>query len=163
MKYMRLFTVAQALHQRAVRQNLRKLSAVGMSMAISALTISVTHSQAHMATVVNPPNKIFVPDNDSSVTKVVNDSLIQSISTILEWLSQGLQTLLRFGMLWLYFLPPMVASPMLILQAEGINDWWWVLFRHSICNAGPTFIKFAQVTSSAKQFRRFFVISRPSR
>ena len=72
--------------------------------------------------------------------------LSEKLAKAWEWLVNVLQALIRCGMLWIRFLPAITTSPALILQSEAVSAWWWGVLRASICNAGPTFIKFSQVT-----------------
>lgn len=111
------------------------LTACGSSISVSnnqALTIYPV--KASVSAVLSP-----------KIDETHDNSILQVLGSFFDWLSSGLQTLLRCGALWVHFLPPVVASPLLAIQMDEINDWWWNLFRSSICNAGPTFIKFAQV------------------
>lgn len=78
----------------------------------------------------------------------VSSTLTQKARKYLEWLLKVIQALIRCGMLWLQFLPAMVTAPVLITQSQTLSTWWWGVLRASICNAGPTFIKFSQVQHS---------------
>jgi len=79
--------------------------------------------------------------------KEVSSTLTDKARQYLEWLLKVLQALIRCGMLWLQFLPALITAPVLITQSQTLSSWWWSILRASICNAGPTFIKFSQVVS----------------
>ncbi|KAJ1419680.1 hypothetical protein B484DRAFT_364998 [Ochromonadaceae sp. CCMP2298] len=108
---------------------LRALALIGGG----AITFSTTECEAEsMAESVAVPRVVSV----TSTVAVLRQKLQQC------W--DLLKALLRCGMLWLYFLPPIAALPMLALQQEAWSRWWWVLLRQSICLSGPCFIKFGQ-------------------
>ncbi len=110
------------------------------SSAAAVLTKSYAEeSVASPVYVIQPPKQI------SRNVAEVQCNAAESIQKTLDWLLKTLRALLRCGLLWLNFLPAVAASPMLALQSETLNTWWWGLFRSSICSAGPTFIKFSQV------------------
>ena len=79
--------------------------------------------------------------------KEVSSTLTQKARKYMEWLLKVLQALIRCGMLWLQFLPALITAPVLVTQSQALGSWWWGILRASICNAGPTFIKFSQVAS----------------
>jgi len=110
------------------------------SSAAAVLTRSYAEeSVASPVYVIKPPKQIC-----RNVAEV-RCNTAKSIRKALDWLLKTLRALLRCGLLWLNFLPAVATSPVLALQSETLNRWWWGLFRSSICSAGPTFIKFSQV------------------
>jgi hypothetical protein len=72
---------------------------------------------------------------------------IQVVNDAVSWLLGCLLTLMRCGSLCMIFTPAVTALPVALATSnDTVWDWWWCMFRSSICSAGPTFIKFAQVT-----------------
>ena len=75
------------------------------------------------------------------------DTMIDAVSNILSWFWSYFYSSCRCISLGITFSPALALVPiMMVCPARTLYDWWWSIFRSSICNAGPTFIKFAQVS-----------------
>ena len=128
------------LRRAALTRNHSRYALLIASSAAAVLTRSYAEEyRVSPVAIVQPPKQ-----NCRNVTGVRRNAA-KSIRSALEWLLKTLRALLRCGLLWLNFLPAVATSPVLALQSETLNAWWWGLFRSSVCNAGPTFIKFSQV------------------
>lgn len=126
-----------------------------VGIVASAIIICI---KAKPHSICEPPKHSFLIENanvdhNDSIVSDYQESLfpmvIQSLSDAFIWLWSCFRVTYRCCKLCLTFAPAIMSLPIaLVFPSDLAMDWWWSLFRYSICAAGPTFIKLSQVLFS---------------
>ena len=107
----------------------------------------VSYCQHDAAIQYCPTPNVAQVTNHLSPQSVVAQEARSFWEMSLAWLVNAVKAAARCGMLCLYFLGPCSTLPVVwFCNVDTLYVWWWNMFRSSICNAGPSFIKLAQVS-----------------